>query len=266
MTLYHYTTLKNFYSIWESKTLRFSYSKNTNDFFEREKTYVYDQGKFAEKEKIWGYLTFDAIRNLVSAELEKYRQISFCLDYSKNMPGYTSPMMWGQYARTKDENGKWQDGVCLELESDRFEKPTNLFYEHKISYPHKLKAPYLHNIDFTRENAAERFVIKYKNSLFFTKHKHWEHEREYRYVSKYEGEIGISNAIKGIYILYEDSTLNRIENLINDDSLINFVFITGTDNLHVEALNLREYRELIEEMKIINEGKSCNNIANSKKT
>lgn len=255
MTLYHYTTLKNFYSIWESKTLRFSYSKNTNDFFEREKTYVYDQGKFAEKEKIWGYLTFDEIRNLVSAELEKYRQISFCLDYRMNMPGYASPMMWGQYARTKDENGKWQDGVCLELESDRFEKPTNLFYEHKISYPRKLKAPYLHNIDFTRENAAERFVIKYKNSLFFTKHKHWEHEREYRYVSKYEGEIGISNAIKGIYILYDDSTLNKIENLIKDDSLINFIFITGTDNLYFEALNLREYRELIKEMKRINEGK-----------
>ena len=58
MTLYHYTTLNNFYSIWESKTLRFSYSKNTNDYFEREKAFVYDQGKFAEKEMVWGYLSF----------------------------------------------------------------------------------------------------------------------------------------------------------------------------------------------------------------
>ena len=68
MRLYHYTTLQNFVSIWESKTLRFSYSKNTNDFFEREKAYVYDQGKFAEKEKVWGYLSFEMIRNLVSTE------------------------------------------------------------------------------------------------------------------------------------------------------------------------------------------------------
>lgn len=118
MTLYHYTTLNNFFSIWESKTLRFSYSKNTNDYYEREKAFVYDQGKFAEKKKVWGYLSFKTIRNLVSAELEKYRQISFCLDYSKKMPGYASPMMWGQYARSK-KGGKWQNGDKLELESDK---------------------------------------------------------------------------------------------------------------------------------------------------
>lgn len=41
MILYHYTTLENFFPIWNSKTLRFSYSKNTNDYFEREKTYVF---------------------------------------------------------------------------------------------------------------------------------------------------------------------------------------------------------------------------------
>jgi hypothetical protein len=42
--------------------------------------------------------------------------------------------MWGQYARSKDENGKWQDGVCIELESDMFMRPDNVFYEHRINY------------------------------------------------------------------------------------------------------------------------------------
>lgn len=254
MKLYHYTTLEKFFSIWESKTLWFSYSKNTNDYFEREKTYVYSQGKFAEKEKVWGKISFSKVMKDVADELEKYRQVSFCRDYSKNMPGYASPMMWGQYARSKNEKGKWQDGVCIELDSDLFEKPHDLFYENKISYPPKMKAPYLHKINFSKEKAAERFVIKYRKLLFFTKHKHWEHEREYRFVSKYKCEIGISNAITGIYVLYNDSTIKRIENIVKDDSLINFLFISGINDRKLEPMNLKEYRELLETMRQHNEG------------
>lgn len=253
MTLYHYTTLDKFLSIWDSKALWFSYSKNTNDFFEREKAFVYDQGKFAEKENVWGYLSFKTIRNLVSVELEKYRQISFCLDFSKEIPGYASPMMWGQYARSK-KGRKWQDGVCIELDYEKLEKPENKFFEHKIKYTEKIRTPYLHKVDFSRKNAPELFVTRFKNLLFFTKHKHWEHEREYRFISKYEGEIGIANAIKGIYILgLNDSVINKIEKIVKDDSLINFLIITGTDERHLESINLKEYRELIEEMKQINE-------------
>ena len=68
MTLYHYTTLDNFFSIWESKALWFSCSKNTNDYFEREKAFVYSQGKFAEKEPVWGYLSFETI---ISSKVER---------------------------------------------------------------------------------------------------------------------------------------------------------------------------------------------------
>ena len=254
MKLYHYTTLDSFASIWESKTLRFSYSKNTNDFFEREKTYVYSQGEFAEKENVMGRISFNKVMKDVADELDKYRQVSFCRDYSKNMPGYASPMMWGQYARSKDVNGKWQDGVCIELESDMIKKPDKIFYEHRINYPQKVKAPYLHKINFTKEKAAERFVIKYRTLLFFTEHKHWEHEREYRFVSKYECEIGISNAITGIYVLHDNSTINRIEEVVKDDSLINFLFIAGTDDLKLKSLNLKDYRELLETMRRHNEG------------
>ena len=147
MKLYHYTTFASFCSIWESKTLSFSYSKNTNDYFEREKSFVYSQGEFAKKEKVWGYLSFETIRNLVTAELEKYSKISFCLDYSKKIPGYASPMMWGQYARSKDDDGKWQDGVCLELDSEMLDRPSNFIFEHRINYPIKVKSPYLHRVD-----------------------------------------------------------------------------------------------------------------------
>jgi hypothetical protein len=255
MKLYHYTTFANFCSIWESNTLRFSYSKNTNDYFEREKSFVYSQGEFAKKEKVWGYLSFETIRNLVTAELEKYRQISFCLDYSKKIPGYASPMMWGQYARSKEDDGKWQDGVCIELDSEMLDRPSNFIFEHRINYPIKVKSPYLHRVDFTRENAAERFVVKYRNMLFFTKHKHWEHEREYRFVSKFEDEIGIANAITGLYVLgFNSPILNRIEEVVKDDSLINFLIITGTEDRILESINLKWYRDTLELMKQMNEG------------
>lgn len=250
MTLYHYTTLDSFFSIWESKTLRFSYSKNTNDFFEREKAFIYDQGKFAEKESVLGYLSFNTIRKLVSKELDKYRQISFCLDYSKELPGYASPMMWGQYARSRKRKGKWQDGVCIELDYEKLERPDVLFFENKIRYTKSVKSPYLHKVNFTRKGAAEQFVIRFKNLLFFTKHKHWEHEREYRFVSKYESEIGIGNAIKGIYILgLNETAIKKVEKVVKDNSLIYFLFATGTKERHFEALNLRDYREMVEFLK-----------------
>ena len=101
MTLYHYTTLDNFFLIWESKALRFSYSKNTNDYFEREKTYVFCQDTFTYKGKPLDRTYFKDFRQSIGKELERYRQVSFCLDYSRKMPGYASPMMWGQYARSE---------------------------------------------------------------------------------------------------------------------------------------------------------------------
>ena len=83
--------------------------------------------------------------------------------------------------------------------------------------------------------------------LFFTKHKHWEHEREYRFVSKHEYEIGITNAITGIYVLgVNNFTLDRIEEIVKDDSLINFLIITGTEDRHLESINLKWYRETLE--------------------
>ena len=112
MTLYHYTTLENFFSIWESKVLRFSYSKYTNDYFEREKTYVFCQDTFTYKGKPLDRTCFKGFREGRIEELDKYRQVSFCLDYSRKMPGYASPMMWGQYARSKNKRDH-RDGSLI---------------------------------------------------------------------------------------------------------------------------------------------------------
>ena len=256
MILYHYTTLDNFFSIWESKTLWFTYSKNTNDFFEREKTYVFSQDTFIYKGKPLDRTCFKGFRTSIGEELDRYRQVSFCLDYRRNMPGYASPMMWGQYARSKNEKGLWQDGICIALDSEKLVRPSTLFYERKVKYSENVKPPYVRGIDITRDDAAERFVMKNKHLLFFTKHRHWEHEREYRFVSKTANEIGIANAITGVYILYtDDSTLGRIEKVVKDDKIINLVQTEGIKSIKLSAINLWDIRDMQEMMRKMNEGK-----------
>lgn len=49
------------------------------------------------------------LNDLLREELAKYKQISLKQDYSGDFLGYSSPMMWGQYA----EKAK---GVCIELD------------------------------------------------------------------------------------------------------------------------------------------------------
>ena len=155
MTLYHYTTLDNFFSIWESKTLWFSYSKDTNDYFEREKTYVFCQDTFTYKGKPLDRTYFKGFREGIIEELDRYRQVSFCLNYSRKIPGYASPMMWGQYARSKSKEGIWKDGVCLALDSEKLIRPTSTFFERKVNYSDNVKPPFVRGIDFTRKDAAE---------------------------------------------------------------------------------------------------------------
>lgn len=256
MTLYHYTTLDNFFSIWDSKTLRFSYSKNTNDYFEREKSYVFCQDTFSYKGKPLNRQYFGGFRHSIGEELDRYRQVSFCLDYSRKMPGYASPMMWGQYARSRNKEGLWQDGVCLALESEKLVRPTSPFFERKVNYSDNVKPPFVRGIDFTRQDAAERFVMKNRYQLFFNKHRHWEHEREYRFVSKTAKEIGIADAIIGVYVLYtDDHTLDRIEDVVKDDKIVYFVQTGGIKSLCLTAMSLWEYRDIRKMLREMNEGK-----------
>ena len=256
MTLYHYTTLDNFFSIWESKVLRFSYSKNTNDYYEREKTYVFCQDTFTYKGKSLDRTYFKEFRQSIGEELDRYRQVSFCLDYSIKMPGYASPMMWGQYARSKNKEGFWQDGVCLALDSEKLARPASPFFERKVNYSDNVKPPFVRGIDFTRKDAAERFVMKNKYQLFFNKHRHWEHEREYRFVSKTAKEICIADAIIGVYVLYtDDATLDRIEKVVKDDKIINLVRTEGIKSINLSAINLWDIRDMQEMMRKMNEGK-----------
>lgn len=249
MKLYHYTKIDNFEKIWDSKTIRFAPAETTNDFFERFKTFVLTQNTFLYKGKQLDRKLFNRFDKKIWAELSKYRQVSFSYDYDDGLKGYASPMMWGQYAWSK--NGEtWQNGVCIAIDSDKIKVPSFVFPPNKVFYKSILETPIVENIDYSKDDAAAFFVERNINAYFFTKHKHWEHENEYRYICKQEGALDISKAITEIYVLWDDNTpLEKIQLIVGDDSLIRLLALNDFEITEKEPYSLKEIHELQESMK-----------------
>ena len=223
MFLYHYTKLDSFRKIWKSKKLLFSQQTNTNDIFERRKFIVGDLQQSST--------TYGDVNCLVSQifnEIKSYKQVSLCKDYPDGTKGYASPMMWGQYARSK-ENDIWIDGVCIELDSSRIAIPSGNYFDGEVWYSKEIDNIHLNGFDFKQDNSIEKFVKYNKDVLFFSKHKHWKYESEYRIVSKHDDTIDISNAITGVHVLdMESETFNEVSKLVKAPSLIYFILKGGS--------------------------------------
>ena len=86
MKLYHYTTFTNFCSIWLQQKLKFSEWTNCNDVYEREKTYKYTQLSLKHNGKTYPPGVLKQFSTKVFEEVERYHQLSFCLDY-ENIKG-----------------------------------------------------------------------------------------------------------------------------------------------------------------------------------
>ena len=250
MKLYHYTTFTNFCSIWIQQKLKFSGWTNCNDVFEREKVYKLTQQSLEYNGKKYPYGILKQFKEKVFEEVGKYQQISFILDYNKELKGYASPMMWGHYARDYQRSG-----VCLELDSSKIKYPKgSKVYKKKVSYSKNLKPTSIEGVDAEKEDAAQTFVIKNRNNLFFYKHWHWKYENEYRLVSKDCKDLDISDAITSVYVLGEDTiTLELVKHIIKDTGRISFLNISGLERQYLNPINLYEYDELQEEIKYINE-------------
>jgi len=242
MKLYHYTSIKAFKKIWESKSLKFSVSKTTNDYFERNKSLRLTNNSFLSMKD---GEAIESFFHSVFREIESYKQISLTKDY-KTLKGYASPMMWGQYARSKTKYNTWKDGVCIELESSKIERPTDSFFEGEVNYDERVPMPLLEGIDPLQSDAAERYVTLNQKLLFFAKHKHWEHENEYRIVCKGVEYLDISNAIIGIYALDESEALTKVKELVTDESLVYFLRQNDAENYHLTATNLKLINSFID--------------------
>ena len=242
MKLYHYTSIDSFKKIWESKSLKFCVSKTTNDSFERNKSLRLTKNSFLSL-KDGGAI--ESFFNSVFREIDSYKQISLTKNYN-TLKGYASPMMWGQYARRKTRYNTWKDGVCIELESSRIELPTDSFFEGEVTYEEIVPMPLLEGIDPLQSDAAARYVTLNQTLLFFTKHKHWEHENEYRIVCKGVEFLDISKAITGIYALEDSKTLKQVNKLVTDESLVYLLRQEGIGNYQLTATNLKLINNFID--------------------
>ena len=253
MKLYHYTTFQNFCSIWIQQKLKFSEWTSCNDVYERRKTYKFTQKCNEYNCKKYSTEVLRQFSQKVFEEVERYRQISFCLDY-KDIKGYASPMMWGHYARDYQKKG-----VCLELDSEKINFPTNSkIYKKKVSYTSALTVTHIAGVDAEREDSAQLFVAKNKDCLFFRKHWHWKYENEYRLVSKECEYLDISGAITSVYVLEEDDiTLQSVNRIVGDSKKIEYLYVGGLDILKMNSMSLYDRDSLIEEMRYINENRGA---------
>lgn len=235
MKLYHYTTIEAFSKIWVSKQLRFSESKNTNDLFEKRKTWEFVCGILPAGEEKDIMEAFEIFGKAFSDILSKYKQISFTKDY-KDLSGYKSSMMWGQYAHN-------ENGVCIEFDSDKIHFPPNV-YRSKVFYSYHVPT-----IRFDKESAfidqsyMQRFVKVNRKPIFFAKHKHWEHENEFRIITNQHDFLSIDGAITKVYV-YDSMSINTrvVEHIINDQVPISFLYIShynGDRNIGIESLKAK---------------------------
>ncbi len=248
MKLYHYTTFTNFCSIWIQQKLRFSEWTNCNDVYEREKTYKFTQLSLGYNGKRYPSGVLRQFSTKVFEEVERYHQLSFCLDY-KDIRGYASPSMWGHYARDYQRSG-----VCLELESSKIKQiPLGTkIYKGRVDYKKNLIPTHIGGVDAEKADAAEKFVIMNRKQLFFHKHPHWKFENEYRFISKNCEYIDISDAIISVYVLGEDDiTLQSVKRIVMDTKKITYVNVGGLKSLNLNPMNLYDAEELQEEMKYI---------------
>ena len=200
--------------------------------------------------KKYSVVIFRRFKQNVFEEVERYKQVSFCLDY-KDMKGYASPMMWGHYGRDYQRSG-----VCIEFDSLKIKpsSPDAKIYKGKVSYKKNLTGTEIGGVDEEAADAAQTFVVKNRRQLFFQKHPHWKSENEYRYISKNCESLDVSDAISSVYVLGEDDiTLQSVNRIVMDSKKVEYLNVGGFDILKLNSMNLYDKESLIEEMKCINE-------------
>ena len=237
MKLYHYTTLDSFAKIWVSKQLMFSPSQNTNDMFEREKLFhilhqfMYDLRPSDFNIPIMEYWkSFNAI-------LYGFKQISLVADYN-DTPGYKSPLMWGHYAH----NDK---GVCIEFDSEKLPKHEDI-YSSKVSYVTKVPFVDIPKPIRCGKNEIRNLILENQETFFFTKHKHWEHENEFRIVSDTKETLSVDQAITCVYVAdCHHVNTKVVEQLVRDEvhiqSVATYKFSNSHGRSNIDLTAMRAY-------------------------
>lgn len=130
----------------------------------------------------------------ISKAIQKFRQISLCMD-KDDRPGFAISPMWGHYA----EKGK---GVCLVFDKEKFTSGLNEDYYGIIEYRKEVDNSIRIPGDELR-NCVE-YINNHKKQLFFTKDIGWNYEQEFRIVQfkKNNGDTykNINNSLLSVII------------------------------------------------------------------
>ncbi len=173
--LYHFTKYENAYSILQSRTLNFSKLNRMNDINESCRQ-IFTNNGIEPKE--------------VENEISKYKQIS--LTHDGKFPGFAIPSMWGHYA----EKG---NGICIVFDKTKLLKNVpDECYKNNISY----NPDYCSDIVVNKN--VEAYFNKHIHDLFFIKTVDWEHEQEYRIITKEEDSIDVDSCVLAIIMCMTD--------------------------------------------------------------
>lgn len=184
--LYHFTNFEAACKILASKTLRLSQMNRMNDVNESFRM-IYSRSK----DVFFSWSTSGT----------KYSQLSFSEDTGKTL-GFLNLPMWGYYA----DKGR---GVCIVLDKNKVieELQTRKFWHGKVRYVKK----YDNDLIISSEKEIDRRF----RSVFFHKDNAWQHENEYRVVSRDSSlrELNIRESIRWVimYHLGEESIYDTVE-------------------------------------------------------
>lgn len=182
MKLYHYTkydTLVKY--ILPTMKLKLSSLSNTNDPAEGSPKFVY-----AEVNPILYNMEQDSEqpKAVYFSEYQKYKFISLCGN-KNGIEGWKISSMWAHYANN-------HEGVCIEIDTDRLAIPQTINGDW-VNYDISLPPP------FTRNQNIMQYIKENVKHIFFTKAIEWQYEQEYRFISKDDKYMDISNTITAIY-------------------------------------------------------------------
>lgn len=176
--LYHFTSFDTFVKIWLYGKLLFGNVQKVNDL--QEAHFPIN----TENKQHWAVMhKFRELRL-------NYKQISLCMDYDSYIRGCMSTQMWAYYADKSQ-------GICIELDFTKLHFPETCMHG-IVKYKNVTNEVTLDpNVSTSKD--IQKFILKNKLKMFFTKQFTCKGENEYRIVSNSDEALDISDAISCLY-------------------------------------------------------------------
>jgi Protein of unknown function (DUF2971). len=152
------------------------------------------------------------------------KHLSFTKD-DKTHYGYRHSPMWEHYAE------QWS-GVCLVLDKKNFIQQNNDLINDDVDYTEVINFPTIDKNCIGETGCIENFVNKNTKELLFKKHRDWQYEDEYKFVTfdNYRSDFcSIKDSLIFVIFGFNMSLENKLKfgELVNINQLAEMVFSQG---------------------------------------